>query len=102
MESTRFYPSGRRGDSVPVILTARAETERILPQSEPFLRRGRPRPADPLVRIVSCIVFFYGVSRARCEEGYKYIVERAMYRHLKMLFDRNEIEIVGGTPDEEG
>ena len=39
---------------------------------------------------------------ARCEEGYKYIVERAMYRHLKMLFDRNEIEIVGGTPEEEG
>ena len=39
---------------------------------------------------------------ARCEEGYKYIVERAMYRQLKMLFDRNEIEIVGGTPEEEG
>ena len=39
---------------------------------------------------------------ARCEEGYKYIVERAMYRQLKLLFDRNEIEIVGGTPEEEG
>ena len=39
---------------------------------------------------------------ARCEEGYKYIVERAMYRRLKMLFDQNEIEIVGGTPEEEG
>ena len=38
---------------------------------------------------------------ARCEEGYKYIVERAMYRHLKMLFDKHEIEIVGGTPEDD-
>lgn len=38
---------------------------------------------------------------AKCEEGAKYRVERAMYRQLKLLFDRNQIEIVGGTPEKE-
>ena len=38
---------------------------------------------------------------AKCEEGAKYRVERAMYRQLKLLFDRNQIEIVGGTPEAE-
>ena len=36
---------------------------------------------------------------AQCEEGYKYVVERGLYRHLKMLFDKNGIEIVGGIPE---
>ena len=37
---------------------------------------------------------------AKCEEGAKYRVERAMYRQLKLLFDRNQIEIVGGKAEE--
>ena len=36
---------------------------------------------------------------ARCEEGAKYRVERALYRQIKLLFDANEITIVGGTPE---
>ena len=38
---------------------------------------------------------------AKCEEGAKYIVERAMYRQIKFLFDRNQVEIVGGVPENE-
>lgn len=56
--------------------------------------------------------YYIGISRmteaglvlgftAKCEEGAKYVVERAMYRQLKFLFDKNNIEIVGGTPEEE-
>ena len=36
---------------------------------------------------------------AKCEEGAKYRVERALYRQIKLLFDAHDIAIVGGTPE---